>query len=164
MLVLRQIHETACATPRKLALVFNGAPLTYGTFWRFVEGCRRSLEPHLPPHGIALLWTDSLLEGWILELAVRALGLDTAHIRSADQAGLFAGLDVQCLITLTSEPANQVDAPSGAKRLLLSHHDPSHNDRELDRILTQARRLPEAKGVEDVSSAHESQSIDLGKA
>jgi hypothetical protein len=57
-----------------------------------------------------------------------------------------------------------VAAESGAKRLMLSHHDPSHTDRELDRILNQARRLPEAKLVEDVSSAHEAQSIDLGKA
>jgi len=45
----------------------------------------------------------------------------------------------------------------------LTHHDPAHNDRELDRILTQARRLPEAKGIEDVSSAHEGQSVDLGR-
>jgi len=35
---------------------------------------------------------------------------------------------------------------------------------EAYKILTQARRLPEAKNVEDVSSAHEAQSIDLGKA
>ena len=50
------------------------------------------------------------------------------------------------------------------KRLLLSHHDPSHTDRELDRILDQSHQLPEAKLVEDVSSTHESQSIDLGKS
>ena len=47
---------------------------------------------------------------------------------------------------------------------MLSHHDPSHNDRELDRILNQARRLPEAKKLEDVSAAHEAQSVDLGRA
>jgi len=64
----------------------------------------------------------------------------------------------------TAAFAVHVAAEAGVKRLLLSHHDPSHNDRELDRILTQARRLPEAKGIEDISSAHESQSIDLGKA
>ena len=60
--------------------------------------------------------------------------------------------------------AVHVAAESGARRLLLSHHDPSHTDRELDRILNQARRLPEARRVEDLSSAKESQSIDLGKA
>ena len=60
--------------------------------------------------------------------------------------------------------AVHVAAEAGARRLMLSHHDPSHNDRELDRILNQARRLPEAKKLEDVSAAHEAQSVDLGRA
>ena len=45
----------------------------------------------------------------------------------------------------TAAYAVHVAAEAGAKRLLLSHHDPSHTDRELDRILNPARRLPEAK-------------------
>ncbi|HUC05148.1 MAG TPA: MBL fold metallo-hydrolase [Acidimicrobiales bacterium] len=64
----------------------------------------------------------------------------------------------------TAAFAVHVGAEAGVKRLLLSHHDPSHNDREIDRILTAARRLPEAKSIDDISSAHESQSIDLGRA
>jgi phosphoribosyl 1,2-cyclic phosphodiesterase len=60
--------------------------------------------------------------------------------------------------------AVHVAAEAGVKRLLLTHHDPSHTDREVDRILHNARRLPEAKKIEDVSSASESQSIDLGEA
>jgi ribonuclease BN (tRNA processing enzyme) len=64
----------------------------------------------------------------------------------------------------TAAFAVHVAAEAKVKRLLLTHHDPSHNDREIDRILTLARRLPEAKALEDVSSAHESQSIDLGRA
>jgi ribonuclease BN (tRNA processing enzyme) len=63
----------------------------------------------------------------------------------------------------TAAFAVHVAAEAHAKKLLLTHHDPAHNDRDLDRILTQARRLPEAKGIEDVSSAHEAQSIDLGR-
>jgi ribonuclease BN (tRNA processing enzyme) len=64
----------------------------------------------------------------------------------------------------TAAFAVHVAAEARVKKLMLSHHDPAHDDRELDRILTQARRLPEAKGIEDVSSAHESQSVDLGRA
>ena len=64
----------------------------------------------------------------------------------------------------TAAFAVHVAAEAQVKRLLLSHHDPSHNDREIDRILMAARRLPEAKNVEEISSAHEGQSIDLGKA
>ena len=33
-----------------------------------------------------------------------------------------------------------------------------------DKVYRLTRRLPEAKAIEDVSSAHEAQSIDLGKA
>ncbi len=64
----------------------------------------------------------------------------------------------------TAAYAVHVAAEAGAHRLLLSHHDPAHTDRELDHILHAARRLPEAKKVADISSAKESQTIDLGKA
>jgi ribonuclease BN (tRNA processing enzyme) len=64
----------------------------------------------------------------------------------------------------TAAYAVHVATEAGARRLMLSHHDPSHNDRELDRILNRARRLPEAKRLEDVSAAHEAQSVDLGRA
>jgi ribonuclease BN (tRNA processing enzyme) len=63
----------------------------------------------------------------------------------------------------TAAFAVHVAAEANAKKLMLTHHDPAHSDRDLDRILTQARRLPEAKGIEDVCSAHEAQSIDLGR-
>ncbi len=64
----------------------------------------------------------------------------------------------------TAAFAVHVAAEAGVKRLWLTHHDPSHTDREIDRILHNARRLPEAKKIEDVSSASESQTIDLGQA
>ncbi len=63
----------------------------------------------------------------------------------------------------TAAFAVHVAAESGAKRLVLTHHDPSHDDSILDQILSTARLLPEAKAL-DVSSAQELQSIDLGRA
>jgi phosphoribosyl 1,2-cyclic phosphodiesterase len=64
----------------------------------------------------------------------------------------------------TAAFAVHVAAESRAKKLVLTHHDPSHEDGELDRILAQARSLPEAKGIAEVSLARESQSIELGRA
>ncbi len=64
----------------------------------------------------------------------------------------------------TAAFAVHVAAESRAKRLVLTHHDPSHDDRDLDRILTRARHLPQAKAIDDVSMARESLSIDLGRA
>jgi phosphoribosyl 1,2-cyclic phosphodiesterase len=60
--------------------------------------------------------------------------------------------------------AVRVAAESRAKRLVLTHHDPSHDDLDLDRMLSLARRLPEATGIEAVSLARESHSIDLGRS
>jgi ribonuclease BN (tRNA processing enzyme) len=53
---------------------------------------------------------------------------------------------------------------SGARRLSLFHHDPSHTDREIDRLLSHARRLASKPRGIDISAASEGTSIDLGHA
>lgn len=58
--------------------------------------------------------------------------------------------------------AVRVAAESGVRRLLLFHHDPSHADREVDRLLGRARHLPEARRLDDVSVAFEGMRVDLG--
>jgi len=122
MFLVQKLHQVVAATPLKLAMVFNGQPLTYGSFWRFIAGTRQSLAPHLPRRGIVLLWVDSILEGVILDLALRSLGLDTAALRTGDQVGLFAQSDVVAVITLASE-GKAVQPPPGVLHLTLS--DPS---------------------------------------
>jgi phosphoribosyl 1,2-cyclic phosphodiesterase len=60
--------------------------------------------------------------------------------------------------------AVRVAAESGVKRLVLFHHDPAHTDREIDRLVSRARRLPDAKRLEDISAAHEGSVIKLGRS
>ncbi len=62
----------------------------------------------------------------------------------------------------TAAFAVHVAAEARVKKLVLTHHDPSHDDGDLDGILSRAIHLPEAKLI-DVSMARESQSIDLGR-
>ncbi len=127
MFVLRQIHDVAITDPAKLALVFNGAPVTYGGFWRIIDGVRRALEPHLPQPvesgAIALILIDNMLEAWVVNLALRSLGLHTACLRNAAQIDLFAGMPVICMVTLASERGGPVAAPEGVLSFSLS--DPS---------------------------------------
>lgn len=59
--------------------------------------------------------------------------------------------------------AVRVAAESGAKRLLLFHHDPSHTDRDLERLVSRARRLQDARRLDDVSVASEGMTVDLGR-
>lgn len=123
MYVLEKIHETAVAEPDKLAVVHNRRAIAYGEFWRLIEGCQRTLRPVLPDHGIAVLSVDSILESWILSLAVRGLGLDAALTRTGEQVELFEGLDVACVISLAAEHRGPIVAPAGAKVFRIS--DPS---------------------------------------
>jgi phosphoribosyl 1,2-cyclic phosphodiesterase len=51
---------------------------------------------------------------------------------------------------------------AGARRLSLFHHDPSHTDKEIDRLLSHARRLVSKPRAIEVSAASEGNSIDLG--
>jgi hypothetical protein len=47
---------------------------------------------------------------------------------------------------------------------VLFHHDPSHTDDDLDRILAGARRTGAVAERLEISAAFEGSSIDLGKA
>jgi phosphoribosyl 1,2-cyclic phosphodiesterase len=60
--------------------------------------------------------------------------------------------------------AVRVAAQAGARRLVLFHHDPAHTDRDLERLTSQARHLPDAKRLQDISLAREGVTIDLGKS
>lgn len=119
MFLLQQIRQIAAASPGKLAVVSNGSPLTYDRFWRLIVASRETLAPGLPTRGLALLAVHGLLDGWLLSLALRSLGLDTAVIAAAEQADLFEGLPVACVITLTSENWPDIGGLAGAIRLSL---------------------------------------------
>jgi phosphoribosyl 1,2-cyclic phosphodiesterase len=60
--------------------------------------------------------------------------------------------------------AVHVAAEAGVRRLALFHHDPSHTDKEIDRMLSRARRLAAQYRLDDVTAASEGWTIDLGKA
>lgn len=60
--------------------------------------------------------------------------------------------------------AVRVAAESGAKRLLLSHHDPSHDDHAVEQLLAHARRLKDARRLDDVSVAFEGLTVGLERA
>src|SRR5579871_1079407 len=103
MYILEHIREIAAAEPNKLALAVNGRGVGYGAFWRLIDACRRDLAPRLPRAGVAIVSATSILDNWILCLALRGLGLDACVIREPEQAASFEGLDVVCVIELSSE-------------------------------------------------------------
>ena len=64
----------------------------------------------------------------------------------------------------TVEYAVRVAAESGAKRLALFHHDPSHGDEVIDRLLTEARAFAVGTSVVEVIAAAEGTTVSLSHA
>ncbi len=57
--------------------------------------------------------------------------------------------------------AVRVAAECGVRRLSLIHHDPSHTDREIGALLRSARRLSDARRLEEVTVAREGTSVTV---
>ena len=55
----------------------------------------------------------------------------------------------------TVDYAVEVAAKVGAQRLVMFHHDPSHDDDRIDSLLAGARRSGRERGIEEVLAAHE---------
>jgi phosphoribosyl 1,2-cyclic phosphodiesterase len=62
----------------------------------------------------------------------------------------------------TVDYAVRVARESGAHRLVLFHHDPAHDDAEIDRMLTHARASVADCGIDEVLAAAEGLTISLG--
>jgi phosphoribosyl 1,2-cyclic phosphodiesterase len=60
--------------------------------------------------------------------------------------------------------ALHVASEAGARRLTLFHHDPSHTDREIDKMLSHSRRLASESSVVEVTAAAEGTTVELGAA
>jgi phosphoribosyl 1,2-cyclic phosphodiesterase len=60
--------------------------------------------------------------------------------------------------------AVHVAAEAGVRRLALFHHDPSHTDKEIDRMLSRTRRLASQHSLGEVTAAAEGTTTDLGRA
>ena len=98
-MITRLIFDWAKQTPDRAAVIFNGRPLSYRSFAKFIALARGyfARRGHVGP-GNAVLAVHNLLDFWILSLALRSLGLTTVAVPSAaalDELGLP---DVRCVV------------------------------------------------------------------
>jgi len=62
----------------------------------------------------------------------------------------------------TVDYAVHVAAEAGARRLVIFHHDPAHNDAEVDELLEIAMSSPGADRLDSVLAAEEGMTLDVG--
>jgi acyl-coenzyme A synthetase/AMP-(fatty) acid ligase len=98
-----RVYEQAHQTPGKRAVVCNGVPSTYDEFARWIEGARQYLaQQDLPVASVAVVCTESLIDEWVIGLALRSLGLTTVAAIDAEGMRKLKLRNIDCIVTTTA--------------------------------------------------------------
>ena len=98
-MVITPIYEWAHRNPNKTAIVWNGVPVTYARFAHAIENVRQTLiKADLPVGSTAVLVIRSLLDGWTVVMALRALGVNTVSVASIEAGRALELRDVSCVV------------------------------------------------------------------
>ncbi len=98
------LFDQAIRNPDNVAIVHDDTPITYGAFARRIEVVRRRLAGYaLRPGGIAVVCGFNLLDGWLVALALRRLGLTTVAIRYPSEVGLLGLRQIAAIVVGESE-------------------------------------------------------------
>jgi len=119
-----RIYQWAQAGPERTAVIYNDTPISYASFSRAIEDVRVLLEEQgLPAGGVAIVLAKNLLQAWMLDLALRALGLTSISVQSIAQAEELKVRNVACVVVIKRErDAHDLGAKSlaGIKVIVVS--------------------------------------------
>jgi acyl-coenzyme A synthetase/AMP-(fatty) acid ligase len=100
-LIFGKIFEQARATPSRPAMFYHGLTIRYGEFAYWIASAHQFLEQQNLKRGSTALMVDvpCRLDGWVLDFALRSLGLNTLAVRVLDELPDLQLRDVGCVIT-----------------------------------------------------------------
>jgi acyl-coenzyme A synthetase/AMP-(fatty) acid ligase len=84
-MIVERIFAHARSSPDRTAVITNGRPLSYLRFAGRICAVRGFLENQpVSPERVAVLCIHNIVDGWIIGLALRSLGVTTVHGRSLE--------------------------------------------------------------------------------
>ncbi len=115
IVAILKIFEQARQTPGKIAAVSDGVSFSYSNFARFIEVFRQYFaQQDLPVDSVAVIDVDSLLDAWVLGLALRSLGVTTFAARDAEEIAKLGLRNIGCVVTAEAENRPEPRHPSTA--------------------------------------------------
>jgi acyl-coenzyme A synthetase/AMP-(fatty) acid ligase len=103
-MLTQKIYTYARQAPDNTAVISGNRELSYFEFASSIEGCRRLLAAHgLAGDGFAILPINSILNAWIVGLALRSLGLTTVVVPSVDEAAKLGLPAIRCVAAVAGE-------------------------------------------------------------
>jgi acyl-coenzyme A synthetase/AMP-(fatty) acid ligase len=123
-MTLHRLYDWAQSHPDKPALIYHDHAIDYGTFARIIERTADWFVARGTPRGglVAVLVAD-LADGWVIQFALRRLGLTTIFALSTDALCSLRLPNLSAIVT-TSEEAGNFPLPdslfSGVPRFITS--------------------------------------------
>src|SRR5262249_19298567 len=123
-MIVNRIYEWAKCQPDKTAVIWNDVSVSYLSFANAIRATIEFFQQeHLPVGRTAIVLVHNLLDGWLIIMALRALGLNTISVTSIPAADALKIRDVACVVITQTEAASLPNlvakAPSGAKIVVL---------------------------------------------
>jgi acyl-coenzyme A synthetase/AMP-(fatty) acid ligase len=103
-MLINDIYQWARVQPHKIAVIHEDNAMDYATFARAIEVTRLFLERQQLPRGkAAVIVAFNVLDGWIIDIAFRPIGMNTAAVHSIKHAEDLKIRDVACVVTTELE-------------------------------------------------------------
>jgi phosphoribosyl 1,2-cyclic phosphodiesterase len=141
-----------------------------------LDGAKVKVRP-VPHVGLTNGYRVEMGGASVAYLSDHQMPLDGSHVISDSALELCDGVDLlihDAQYTVDEFPAKanwghctvdyavHVAAESGARRLALFHHDPTHHDVAVDELQAHARKLAKGTGIDEVLAAHEGLVVSFG--
>jgi acyl-coenzyme A synthetase/AMP-(fatty) acid ligase len=122
MYVVQQIRRFAREKPEATAIIGDSVPVSYHEFERRIAAAQRAIAARaLPPGGAVATAIGDLVDGWIVNLALRGLGFTTIAIREPADFHGIVGVEIAAVVISAPEAALKLEgfAPAGAARIVI---------------------------------------------
>jgi len=118
-MIVNRIYEWAKCQPDNTAVIWKDVSVSYLSFANAIRATIEFFQgENLSVGRTATVLVHNLLDGWLIIMALRALGLNTISVTSIAAADALKFRDVACIvITQTEAPLwpDATKAPTGAK-------------------------------------------------
>ena len=112
-MITNRIFELARSQPESTAIVWKNLKYNYATFSRAIIATRNYFETQtVPRSGIILVVSKSILDCWIIILALRDIGVDTISVLSLAQAETLELLKAECIVLAPGEDKEYKGGPT----------------------------------------------------
>lgn len=123
-MIIEKIFQHAHKSPKRISVYYGLRPISYGTFAFWISNAYEFLSLQgLRIGSVAVLDVDSLLDAWVIGIALRSLGVSTVAVRTLDRLDELRLPNIECIVTtIRDQSPNIPSTVKNFKLIQIPHH------------------------------------------